>query len=75
MTTVIQPHPVYKNYGSAKDGSVYNYKGRKITVGTRHKRISVFDENKKQISILHRLFVLGRGASECNVLMVNCLLD
>ena len=56
MTTVIQPHPLYRNYGSTKDGSVYNYNGRKMTVGKTQKDVRV-QVNGKQITILHKLFV------------------
>lgn len=56
MTAVIQPHPLYKNYGSTRDGSVYNYNGRKMTVGKTQKDVRV-QVNGKQITILHKLFV------------------
>ena len=56
MKSFIQPHPLYKNYGSTKDGDVYNCKGKQITVGKRQKDIQV-QVNGKNISILHRSFV------------------
>ena len=56
MTTVIQPHPLYKNYCSTRDGSVYNQKGHNMTVGTRQNDIMVSIDGK-QIAISHRVFV------------------
>ena len=57
MTAVVQPHFLYKNYGSTKDGSVYNYhNGRKMAVGTRYKFILLY-VNGQTIHMSHKLFV------------------
>ena len=56
MMTVLQPHPLYKNYGSTKDGSVYNCKGHNLAVGKRRSDIQLYVD-KQKISILHKLFV------------------
>ena len=55
MTTIVQQHPLYKNYGSTKDGNVFNHKGHKMAVGTQN-NIQLYVD-KQQISILHKLFV------------------
>jgi hypothetical protein len=55
MMTFVRQHPLYKNYGSTKDGSVFNHKGHKIAVGTQN-NIQLYVD-KQKISILHKLFV------------------
>ena len=57
MTTFVRQHFLYKNYGSTRDGSVYNYHNRrKMAVGTRYEFILVY-VNGKTIHMSHRLFV------------------